>query len=187
MIKNCGSIKIILGCMFSGKTSALITEYYEWTSIGKIPLCINYSGDNRYGNTNSMYSHNGKYIDCIKIDRLADVDKKLIDDSEIILINEGQFFPDLVDYCKLWCDNYGKIITVCGLKGDYKREPFEQMTNLIPLAEEIENLHAYCKNCKNATLAHFTYRKSSETEKVVIGADNYEPLCRKCYLSFMSQ
>lgn len=186
-MKKYGSIKAILGCMFSGKTTALIKEYYEWTSIGKEPLCINYSGDNRYSNSNSMYSHNGKFIDCIKVGKLSDVNKNLIEQSEIILINEGQFFPDLVEYCKLWCDDYGKIITVCGLRGDYKRLPFEQMSNLIPHAEEIENLHAYCKHCNNGTLAHFTHRKSNETEKVVIGADNYEPLCRKCYLECMQK
>lgn len=182
-MSNCGSIKIILGCMFSGKTTALIKEYYEWISICKTPLCINYKGDNRYSNSNNMYSHNGKYIDCIKVEKLEDIDQKLINEAEIILINEGQFFPDLVEYCKLWCDDYGKIITVCGLKGDYKRVPFDQISSLIPHAEEIENLHAYCKKCNNGTLAHFTHRKSPETEKIVIGTDNYEPLCRKCFLT----
>jgi thymidine kinase len=177
-----GSIKVILGCMFSGKTTALIKEYYEWASIGKIPLCINYKGDNRYSNSNSMYSHDGKYIECIKTAKLGDIDKDLIDRSDIILINEGQFFPDLLQYCKLWCDEYGKIVTVCGLKGDYNREPFEQMSYLIPHAEEIENLHAYCKSCNDGTLAHFTHRKSDEKEKVLIGVDMYEPLCRKCLL-----
>ena len=110
--KKIGSIKVILGCMYSGKTSELQREFNEWSSISKKPLCINYIDDNRYGNIfTNMYNHNEVSVECIKVGSLKDVNEKLVNDTEIILINEGQFFPDLVEYCQLWCESYGKNIT----------------------------------------------------------------------------
>jgi thymidine kinase len=179
---KCGTIKLILGCMFSGKTSELQREYYELSSINKKILCINYSADNRYG-SDGMYNHNGERIDCFKAEKLSDVHPKLIDENEIILINEGQFFPDLVEYCQSWCEDYGKNIIVCGLDGDYKRKPFGRIPELMSIADDFIKLTAYCKGCNDLTKAIFTHRKSSEEEQIVIGANNYEALCRKCYLS----
>lgn len=179
-----GSIKIILGCMFSGKTTALIREFREWSSINKQPLCINYSGDNRYGNVceNNMYNHNLLSVQCIYVSQLKDVDTSLIEKSDIILVNEGQFFPDLVDYCLLWCEKLGKNIVVSGLDGDFQRKPFGKILDLIPLAESVKKLNAFCANCANGIRASFTHRKSQEKEQVVIGTHNYEALCRTCFI-----
>jgi thymidine kinase len=183
MKKKCGSLKVILGCMFSGKTSELQREFYEWSSIGKRPLCINYTDDTRYGD-NGMYNHNEKYVDCIKVKTLNTVDISLIKESEIILINEGQFFPDLTENVKLWCDNYRKNIIVGGLDGDAKRERFGQILDLVPHADSIVKLSAYCKKCCDGTKAIFTHKTSGKEEQVDIGgADKYEALCRQCYLN----
>jgi thymidine kinase len=183
MENKCGTIKLILGCMFSGKTTELQREYHEWSSINKKPLCINYSEDNRYGdNYNSMYNHNEFGVECIKVQKLEEVNIDLINNVEIILINEGQFFSDLIEYCQLWCEKYGKHIIVCGLDGDFQRKPFGKILDLIPLADSFEKLTAYCKKCSDGTKAVFTHRKTTESEQVVIGASNYEALCRKCYL-----
>jgi thymidine kinase len=181
-MEKMGSLKLILGCMFSGKTTELQREFREWSSIGKKPLCINYIDDNRYGNIfTNMYNHDENAVECIKVGLLSEVDREMIMNTEIILINEGQFFPDLVEYCKLWCEEYKKNIIVCGLDGDYLRRPFGKILDLIPLADSYEKLTAYCKRCSDGTKAIFTHRKSSEKEQVVIGASNYEALCRKCY------
>jgi thymidine kinase len=187
MSKQCGTIKLILGCMFSGKTTELQREFREWSSIDKKPLCINYIDDNRYGNIfSNMYNHNEIGVECIKVGKLSDVNIELLKKSEIILINEGQFFHDLVEFCLLWCEEYGKNIIVCGLDGDYLRRPFGRILDLMPLADSVVKLTAYCKKCSDGTKALFTHRKSSETEQVVIGANNYEALCRKCYLCCQS-
>lgn len=180
--QNKMSIKIIIGCMFSGKTSYLQREYHEWISINKSPLCINYIDDNRYGdNFTNMYNHNENYIECIKTKNLRDVDEELISKHEVILINEGQFFSDLVEYCVKWSDKLGKIIIVCGLDGDFQRKSFGEILNLIPYADSVKKLTAYCKECSDGTKAIFTHRKTNEKEQIVIGSNNYEALCRKCY------
>jgi len=179
-----GFFKLILGCMFSGKTTELQKEFAEWSSIGKIPLCINYIGDNRYGNIyNHMYNHNNNSIECIKVKNLADVKEEDVKKSEIILINEGQFFSDIVEYTLKWCEEYGKKVYVCGLDGDFQRKPFGRILELIPFADDYVKLTAYCKDCGNGTKALFTKRITSNMEQEVIGgADVYKAVCRKCYL-----
>jgi thymidine kinase len=182
-MQQTGSIKIIIGCMFSGKTTELQREFREWDSINKTPLCINYIDDNRYGDIyTNMYSHDKVAVDCIKVKSLKDVEDELIKENDIILVNEGQFFSDLVEYCVLWCDTYHKKIIVCGLDGDFQRKPFGKILDLIPYADSVEKITAYCKNCSDGTKAIFTHRKSTEQEQVVIGVNNYEALCRKCYV-----
>jgi thymidine kinase len=181
--KRCGSIKLIIGCMFSGKTSELQTEFAEWSSIGKKPICINYIDDNRYGNIYSnMYNHNENAVECLKTALLKDVDEEIIKSGEIILINEGQFFPDIVEYTLRWCEVYNKNVIVCGLDGDYLRKPFGRLLELIPYADSILKKTAYCKKCSDGTPGLFTHRKSQEKEQIVIGAADYEALCRACYL-----
>jgi thymidine kinase len=183
MLQDSGSIKVILGCMFSGKTTSLIREYREWVSIKKQPLCINFSGDNRYGNIseNNMYNHNSNFVQCIHVTHLADVNEQLICDSDVILINEGQFFDDLVEYCTKWCDEYKKHIVVCGLDGDFKRRPFGKILDLIPLADHVEKINAFCASCANGKKAIFTKRITNEEEQYLIGTNNYIAVCRKCY------
>ena len=171
--------------MFSGKTTALIREYMEWKSIGKIPLCINFSSDNRYGlvQEKKMYNHNLLFAECIYVNELKEVSQDTIQKYDVILINEGQFFIDLVEYAKLWCETYGKNIVVSGLDGDYKRDTFGEILKLVPLADSVKKIHAFCAKCANGTPAWFTHRKSKDTKQISIGgADIYEALCRKCYL-----
>ena len=147
------------------------------------PLCINYIDDNRYGNIyTNMYSHNELHIECIKVKNLADVDINLILQSKVILINEGQFFSDLIQYCKLWCNEYQKDIVVCGLDGDYQQNPFGQILNLIPYANSVVKLNAFCQICLDGTKAYFTHRVSNETDQIVIGVNNYQAVCRECML-----
>ena len=182
---NVGTLKLILGPMFSGKTTALIREFREWSSINKKPLCINYIGDDRYGNVceNNMYNHNRLSVKCTYASKLKDVSDDLVKNSDIILINEGQFFSDLIEFVKVWCETYGKNVVVCGLDGDYKRMMFGDILKLVPLADSVEKLNAFCAKCADGTKAHFTHRCSKETEQIVIGSSNYVALCRKCYVN----
>ncbi|ATZ80288.1 thymidine kinase [Bodo saltans virus] len=183
---NVGTLKIILGCMYSGKTSALIAEYHKWESINKKPLCINFTGDNRYGNIceNNMYNHNKSSVKCVYTSNLLYVEEHIIDSVDVILINEGQFFPDLYDAVKYWCDVKQKNIIVSGLDGDYKRNEFGQMLKIIPLSNHVEKLNAFCAKCADGTLAQFTHRISKEKDLILIGGHgDYVALCRNCYFN----
>lgn len=181
--RSTGSIEIIMGCMFSGKTTELIMRYKKWSAICKNVLCINYAEDIRYGSDSFVYNHDNIKIECVLALKLESVDKQLIDNASVILINEGQFFPDLVEYCKLWADHQCKHIIVSGLDGDYKREKFGHLLDLIPLADDVQKITAFCVECKDTpTPALFTHRLSHENDQKVIGSSNYIALCRYHYL-----
>lgn len=176
-----GSIKIIFGCMYSGKTTDVIRESKKWSSISKKAICINYAKDTRYGDDDQLYSHDLNNVECVRATNLSDIDDDVILSGDMILINEGQFFTDLIECCVKWCETYGKNIIVSGLDGDYKRRPFGQMLDLIPYADSVEKISAFCKKCSDGTPAYFTWRLSNENEQIVIGSTNYIPVCRKHY------
>ena len=166
-----GYLKIILGCMYAGKTSKLINIYNMMKFSNISTVVINYQEDNRYDDT--------LMIPCIKTLELMNLENKQLD-CKVIIINEGQFFPDLLVFVKTMLDK-NKHIYVCGLDGDYKMQKFGQILDLIPLCNEVEKLSAICSICKNGTKAYFTKRITDEIGQKVIGSDNYLPVCRKCH------
>jgi len=112
---------------------------------------------------------------------LEEVDTETIKNGDIILVNEGQFFSDLIEYCLLWCEKYGKDIIVSGLDGDFKRKPFGKILDLIPYSNSVIKLNAFCSLCANGTCAQFTWRLSNEKDQIVIGSTNYIAVCRTHY------
>ena len=184
MFEQVGSIIIILGPMFSSKTTSLIHLCQKWQSISDNILCINHSTDNRYGDKEDntyLYSHDLLKVNCQQASILSDIDIELVKKADIILINEGQFFADLIDVCILWSETYHKKIVVCGLDGDFERKPFGKLLELIPLCDSVEKLTALCPLCKDGTQALFTCRLTNEKDQIVIGSDNYMALCKKHY------
>ena len=177
-----GKITIYIGCMYSGKTSALISACRRHLSIDKKILVINYAGDNRYSDFSEIVSHNQDKISCIKVSKLEDVPINEFMIAESIMIDEGQFFVDLKEYVCKWCEIYKKKVYISALDGDFKRQPFGQILNLIPLADKVIKFNALCVKCKDGTEAYFTHRISQEKEQIVIGSSNYIPVCRQHYL-----
>lgn len=184
-----GSLFLYLGPMFSGKTSKLIQIYKTRTYIGKKVAVINYSQDRRYSDS-MLSTHDKMMIPCIFIDQLSSIWKDesneyypIIKNADTILINEGQFFPDIFDIVIEMVEIAGKEVHICGLDGDFKRNPFGSLLQLIPYCNTVEKLNALCADCRDGTPAIFSHRISRETAQVVIGSDNYKPLCRECYQS----
>ena len=185
-----GYLEIILGSMYSGKTSRLV-EIYKQCTFCNISVCvINHSIDNRY-DTELLSTHDQIKIPCIKTNKLFDVWSDYIDmetnvgldkftSASVILINEGQFFPDLEEFVKKILLN-GKKVYVCGLDGDFERKKFGQILDLIPLCDKVTKLTSLCSMCKNGTLGIFSKRIGCEQIQTVVGFDNYIPVCRSCY------
>ena len=171
------SLTLLVGCMFSGKSTELIRRVKCLKSIGHTVLVINHSNDNRYSTVEEVVTHSGNAMKAIKTDTLDSVDVR---DYDLIAIDEAQFFPNLFENVLKFL-NLKKKILVAGLISDYKREPIGQVLDLISKADEIVQLRAYCAICKNGTLASFTKRISEETEQVVVGVDKYVAVCRQCY------
>ena len=167
-------LHIILGPMFSGKTTRLIELSKEFSS----PLIINHALDTRYHATD-LVSHDGIHAPCIQAFQLQDIDKHVLNAADAIFVNEAQFFTDLLPVIEAWLTTYGKPIYVCGLDGDFRQNPFGDLLNIIPLCDTVEKLRAKCL-CGNPAI--FTHRLSADQEQTLIGTDVYEPYCRLCFL-----
>lgn len=175
---ECGYLEIFIGPMFSGKTSKLI-ELYKQYSFCNIPLAvINHSSDNRYDDT-MLSTHDKIMIPCLQTETLTHVTNDM-DNVDVILINEGQFFDDLYDFVVDML-KFNKKIYVSGLDGDFKREKFGKILDLIPLCDKVTKMTSLCSLCKNGTPGLFSMRLTHEKEQMLIGSSNYIPVCRYCY------
>jgi len=183
-LSNSGYLELIIGPMYSGKTSKLL-EIYKQCKFCDIPVAvINHSYDTRYHNS-MLSSHDKIMIPCIQTTHLNDIcHRKDLQESTVILINEGQFFDDLFEVV-INLLKMNKTIYVCGLDGDFERKKFGQIFDLIPYCDKINKITSLCSICKNGTLAIFSLRITNEKEQTVIGSENYIPVCRNCYETHM--
>ena len=185
IMSNNAYLELIIGPMFSGKTSRIVELYKKYLFCNISITVINHLLDDRYDDV-LLSTHDKIKIPCIKTDKLMDLYDNLntniekVLGSEVILINEGQFFPDLQDFVKKMLE-LNKKIYICGLDGDFERKKFGQILDLIPLCDKVTKLTALCNLCKNGTPGIFSKRVSLETDQTVVGFDNYIPVCRKCY------
>jgi len=179
-----GRLELIIGNMFSGKSTELIRRINREKSINKKILVINYSEDNRYSN-NSVATHDQLKISCIKLKVLADFNKSLLNQYDSVFIDEGQFFTDLYSFVSELVDNYKKHVIVSGLDGDSNRNTFGDLIKLIPICDTVDKLHAYCNKCNNGRIAPFTKKIKEDTILIDIGGSNkYIPVCRYHYINF---
>jgi len=182
-------LELVFGSMFSGKTSYLL-EIYKKCKFCNIPVSIiNHQIDQRYHQT-MVSSHDKIMAPCLQASELNYIwsankekvseDHLTLRNSDVILINEGQFFPDLyevvVDMLK-----HKKKIYICGLDGDFERKKFGTMIDLIPLCDEVKKLKSLCSLCKNGTPGIHSMRLTNEKEQTVVGSESYIPVCRNCY------
>ena len=183
------SLSIIVGPMFSGKTWHLIKTFHRAREEeGKKVAVINYAADTRYGE-NVLSTHNQIQIPCLMTTRLCDIwlnnnhpNYREVRDSDVILINEAQFFEDLEDVVLDMVENCEKQVEICGLDGTSSRIIFGDgaIFKLMPYADHIEKLQGQCSRC--SLKSSFTHRVSNDEGDIVIGgADKYIPVCRKCY------
>lgn len=184
---SCGYLELILGPMFSGKTSKLLEIQKQYQICNIKVIVVNHSSDTRY-DQKLLSTHDMKQIPCVQCNLLSDIIKNNIDDLKsphqlAILINEGQFFPDLYHTVSEIITNYKKHVYIAGLDGDFKREKFGRILDLIPLSDKVYKLHSLCIECKNGTKAIFSYRiDTSISQQHLVGtAESYLPLCRSCY------
>jgi thymidine kinase len=176
-----GNIQLILGPMFAGKSSELLRRVSRYQIAKKSCILIKYIHDNRYDNrciaTHDHYIKNDG-TQTIATQELFTV-QHMTQDYEVIGIDEGQFFIDLLPFCEQAANN-GKIVIVSALDGDFLRKPFGSVCDLIPLAEHVVKLKAVCMMCQRD--AAFSRRLTTEQQTEVIGgADKYIAVCRKCY------
>ncbi|NXY92320.1 KITH protein, partial [Alcedo cyanopectus] len=140
-------------------------------------LLVKYDKDTRYG-TAGVSTHDRSTMDALPAGLLKDVYQEALA-SAVIGIDEGQFFPDIVEFCEMMA-NAGKTVIVAALDGTFQRKAFGSILNLVPLAESVVKLNAVCMECYRE--ASYTKRLGVEREVEVIGgADKYHSVCRACY------
>lgn len=180
---NEGYLELILGPMFSGKTSTL-KKIYDQCMYCNIPvIVINYESDNRYCDASFMSTHDKVMIPCIKGSSILDIceqNKEKVNESEVILINEGQFFKDIHTVIHL-VEDLHKRVYICGLDGDFKKNKIGSLLDLIPHCDNVYKLKSLCSECRDGKSGLFSYRITNETDQVVIGIENYKPVCRACF------
>ena len=172
-------ITLIFGPMFSGKTSFLMAQYRRLSIAKKKIGLVKWLGDTRYSCDPELVSHDGHKLsqNVRAVLRLQTLDKEWVDSVDAILIDEGQFFPDLHAFCVQ--HSLSKIIVIAALNSDYKQEPFESITSIIGMCDNIQHIKSVCNKCGDD--APFTVRLTAETEQQIIGAeDKYQPRCRRC-------
>ncbi|MCX6301746.1 MAG: thymidine kinase [Bacteroidia bacterium] len=173
-----GSIEVITGSMFSGKTEELIRRLRRAQFASLKVEIFKPSLDNRYSESR-VVSHDEKSILSTPVDNASAI-LLLAGDVDVVGIDEAQFFDNtIIDVCNKLADN-GIRIVIAGLDMDFLGNPFGPMPGLLAIAEFVTKVHAICMRCGN--LAQYSFRKSAEEQVVVLGEkDKYEPLCRTCY------
>jgi len=175
--ENKGQIQVIFGPMFSGKTTELLRRIKRY-QVAKYRCCvIKYENDKRY-DKDDVSTHDMQKAKAISCSNLASIKSKVMS-YEVIGVDEGQFFPDTVQFCEDMAKQR-KTIIVAALDGDFQRKPFGNIIGLVPLAESVIKLTAVCMNCYGE--GSFTKRICGDTQLEVIGgADKYMAACRDCH------
>lgn len=179
-----GYLSLLIGCMFAQKTTELLRRIRRFKSIGYQVLVANYAEDTRYG-TNQIASHDEESYEARSIVRLEEIRAEVESGRfQVLVIDEGQFFSDLFPMVTEWSDRLPIHILVAGLDGDSERRPFGDILRLVPWAEEVERLSAFCAICRDGTIGYFSkYVAGKKEGQVEIGgADRYLPVCRKHFL-----
>lgn len=173
-----GSVEVITGSMFSGKTEELIRRLRRAQFAGLKVVIFKPAVDKRYSETR-VVSHDERSIVSTPVDHPSAI-LLLAGDADVIAIDEAQFFDtSLVDVCNQLADAGTRII-VAGLDMDFMGKPFGPIPALLAIAEHVTKVHAICMRCGN--LAQYSFRKTDESQVVLLGEKNlYEPLCRRCY------
>jgi thymidine kinase len=173
-----GSIEVITGSMFSGKTEELIRRLRRAQFSGLRVEIYKPAFDKRYSET-MIVSHDEKSIQSVPVDNASSI-LLLAGNVDVVGIDEAQFFDNsIIDVCNRLADSGIRVIAT-GLDMDFKGKPFGPVPGLLAIAEYITKLHAICMRCGN--LANYSFRKSDDPQVVLLGEKNiYEPLCRRCF------
>ncbi len=176
--KKIGSIEVVAGSMFSGKTEELIRRLKRAIIARQKVEIFKPVIDIRYSET-EIISHDENSIRSTPVENSANI-LLLAGDVDVIGIDEAQFFDKGIIEVVTKLANNGARVIITGLDMDFKGVPFGPIPGLMAIADHITKVHAICVRCGN--IAQFSHRLSEQEQLVLLGEkDIYEPLCRSCY------
>ena len=183
---NKGSIEMIVGPMYAGKSEELIRRITRAQIAGLKVVALKPKLDDRYS-LNHIISHNGKQRDCIVVDKVEEIEKLIKEeDFDVLAIDEVQFLgTEIIELCQRVAD-MGKRVICSGLDMDFRAEPFYNVAHLIAIAEHVTKLTAICMVCKlpaSRTQRLVNGRPAKYTDPIImVGAkESYEARCRSCH------
>jgi len=175
-----GTIEVVTGSMFSGKTEELIRRLKrakfarQTVEIYKPIIDVRFSEE-------EVVSHDENSIRSSPVENSSNI-LLLSGDAEVIGIDEAQFFDRGLVEVVMKLANLGIRVIVAGLDMDFKGIPFGPMPGLMAVADHVTKVHAICVRC--GSIAQFSHRKSEQEQVVLLGEkEQYEPLCRTCFLN----
>jgi thymidine kinase len=175
------SLEIVVGPMFSGKTSYALAYVRRQRAIGKRVLVIKPNIDNRYSNESIMITHDGDAVKCMNWDvKVPLCSFNAANEYDCIVIEEGQFFEHLHHACYGLVFDFKKDVLLVGLDGDSKRNKFGEILDCIPYATTLTKLNSLCCVCRDGTLAPYTKRVNAEDNAQQVdvgGAEKYIAVC----------
>lgn len=186
------TLKIYMGCMFSGKSTSLLNEAQRYRHVTDNILLINHVYDRLRNDITpingigEIKTHDNKCGSALMLNELRELYSNdfyfsKYSRADVVIIDEAQFFGDLFSFVKseLQRNDIKKIFIVGGLSGDFKMNHIGDLYKLIPFADEIVKLNAYCVMCKDGTIGSFTKRIGTNTDQILVGNNaNYLPVCR---------
>lgn len=177
------SLDVIIGPMFSGKSTRILQLVSRYASIDTRCVVIKPRVDNRYA-PQMVVTHDKGSTPCIVADRLMDIYPEMLEHARVIIVEEAQFFPDLVSFVTHQLYTKEKRVYVVGLSGDSECRPFGHVLACIPMADRVELLKALCRRCVDGTEASFTHRMAGAPDQQILigGEERYQALCRECYV-----
>ena len=173
-----GSIEVICGSMFSGKTEELIRRMKRAQFAKQRVEIFKPAIDVRYSDVD-VVSHDRNTIPSTPVDSSGNI-LLLSSEVDVVGIDEAQFFDEgIVDVCKQLADSGIRVI-IAGLDMDFLGHPFGSMPALMAIAEDVYKVHAICVRCGN--LAYISHRLVDSNKQILLGeTTEYEPICRSCY------
>lgn len=175
------SLEIVLGPMFSGKSSYALSYIRKQKAIERNVVAVKPMIDNRYSQEEEIVTHNQDKVPCVVWDStVAITPNRFMLQADCIVIEEAQFFKGLPTFCE-YMMGIGKHLVLVGLDGDAHRKPFREILDCIPYANKVTKLSALCRRCKDGTEAPYTrYKQDSDqngSQVDVGGAEKYEAVC----------
>ncbi|MDF2477868.1 MAG: thymidine kinase [Sphingobacterium sp.] len=173
-----GSIEVICGSMFSGKTEELIRRLKRAQYARLNVEIFKPSVDKRY-DEKLVVSHDSNSIPSTPVENSSAI-LLLSSATQVVGIDEAQFFDDGLSEVCVKLANNGIRVIIAGLDMDYKGQPFGPIPSLMAIAEHVTKVHAVCMQC--GAPANYSYRLIADTQTVLLGEkEAYEPRCRQCY------
>lgn len=186
--KGVGSVHLILGPMFAGKTTRLLERVKQLEeSVSANVLLLKSDKDTRYAK-DKVVTHDGRGRECFPVKSLElevvvkTVGERKWNECDVVAVDEAQFLTNLYEFCRVAADEHDKIVLVAGLNGDFKRETFGEVQETLPLCDSVTKLTARCK-CGRPALFSKRIVNVGDGQELVGGADKYLPACRRCFLN----